>query len=177
MRVELEIPENVSVEVDRFDVTVEGPEGAVTRRLWYPDVTVETDDDQVVIESGAEDAKTNSTVGTFESHITNAIHGVTEGWEYEMEVFYSHFPMQVRVDGDDVVIENFLGEKAPRRTTIHGETEVTVDDEQIVLSGPSKDDVGQTAADIEQLTKVSGKDTRVFQDGVYITNKPAKGGA
>ncbi len=62
MRVELEIPENVTVEVDRFDVTVEGPEGAVTRRLWYPDVTVETDDDQVVIESGAEDAKTNSTV-------------------------------------------------------------------------------------------------------------------
>ncbi|MFU8867632.1 50S ribosomal protein L6 [Natronococcus sp.] len=177
MRVELEIPENVSVEVDHLDVTVDGPEGAVTRRLWYPDVTVEAEDDQVVIESDAEDAKTNATVGTFESHLKNAFHGVTEGWEYKMEVFYSHFPMQVRVDGDDVVIENFLGEKAPRRTTIHGETDVSVDDERLVLSGPNKEDVGQTAADIEQLTRVSGKDTRVFQDGVYITEKPAKGGA
>ena len=177
MRVELEIPENVSVEVDHLDVTVDGPEGTVTRRLWYPDVTVEAEDDHVVIESDAEDAKTNATVGTFESHLRNAFHGVTEGWEYKMEVFYSHFPMQVRVEGDEVVIENFLGEKAARRTTIHGDTEVSVDDERLVLSGPNKENVGQTAADIEQLTRVRGKDTRVFQDGVYITQKPQKGGA
>jgi large subunit ribosomal protein L6 len=104
-------------------------------------------------------------------------HGVTEGWEYEMEVFYSHFPMQVTVEGAEVVIENFLGEKAPRRTTIHGDTEVVVDDEELTVSGADKEAVGQTAADIEQLTKVSGKDTRVFQDGVYITAKPGKGGA
>ncbi|ELY45878.1 50S ribosomal protein L6 [Natronorubrum tibetense] len=177
MRVELEIPENVSVEIDHLDVTVDGPEGNVTRRLWYPDVSVELEDDTVAIESDNEDAKTNATVGTFESHVRNAFHGVTTGWEYKMEVFYSHFPMQVRVEGDDVVIENFLGEKAPRRTTIHGETDVSVDDERLVLSGPNKEDVGQTAADIEQLTRVNDKDTRVFQDGVYITEKPAKGGA
>ncbi len=176
MRVELEIPETVTVEKDHLDVTVDGPEGTVTRRLWYPDVTVEVENEQVVIESDDENAKTNATIGTFESHVKNAFHGVTEGWEYTMEVFYSHFPMQVRVDGDEVVIENFLGEKAPRRTTIHGETDVAVDDEVVTLSGPNKEDVGQTAADIEQLTKVSGKDTRVFQDGVYITKKPAKGG-
>ena len=177
MRVELEIPDEVTAEVDGLDLTVEGPEGAVTRRLWYPDVSVEVEDDHVVIESDAEDAKTNATVGTFESHVRNAFHGVVENWEYEMEVFYSHFPMQVRVDGGEVVIENFLGEKAPRRTTIHGDTDVSVDGETVRLSGPSKEDVGQTAADIEQLTKVKGKDIRVFQDGVYITRKPGKGGA
>ncbi|QRV14746.1 50S ribosomal protein L6 [Haloterrigena salifodinae] len=177
MRVELETPDNVTVEIDHLDVTVEGPEGSVTRRLWYPDVSVDVEGDTVVIESESEDAKTNATVGTFESHLTNAFHGVTEGWEYKMEVFYSHFPMQVRVEDDEVVIENFLGEKAARRTTIHGDTDVSVDDEALTLSGPNKEDVGQTAADIEQLTRVSGKDTRVFQDGVYITEKPATGGA
>ncbi|MFC7231197.1 50S ribosomal protein L6 [Saliphagus sp. GCM10025308] len=177
MRTELDIPDDVTAEVDHLDVTIEGPEGSVTRRLWYPDVTVDVDDDRVVIESETENAKTNATVGTFESHIRNAFHGVTEGWEYEMEVFYSHFPMQVRVEGEEVVIENFLGEKAPRRTTIHGDTEVNVDGEALTLSGPNKEHVGQTAADIEQLTKVKGKDTRVFQDGVYITQKPQKGGA
>ena len=176
-RVEIDIPENVTAEVDHLDVTIEGPEGSVTRRLWYPDVTVDVDDDAVVIESENTDAKTNATVGTFESHVRNAIQGVTDGWEYEMEVFYSHFPMQVRVEGEEVVIENFLGEKAPRRTTIHGDTQVDVDGEQLTLSGPNKEHVGQTAADIEQLTRVSGKDTRVFQDGVYITAKPQKGGA
>ncbi|WP_257298626.1 50S ribosomal protein L6 [Haloarchaeobius sp. FL176] len=177
MRVELDIPDDVTAEMDHLDLTVEGPNGSVTRRLWFPDITVSVEGDQVVVESDASDAKTNATVGTFESHITNMFHGVTDGWEYEMEVFYSHFPMKVQADGGEVVIENFLGEKAPRRTNIHGDTDVQVDGEELTLSGADKEAVGQTAADIEQLTRVSGKDTRVFQDGVYITKKPAKGGA
>ncbi len=176
-RVAIELSDEVSAEVDHLELTIDGPNGSVTRRLWYPDVTVEVEDNEVVIESDAEDAKTLSTVGTFESHVENMIHGVTDGWEYQMEVFYSHFPMQVRVEDGDVVIENFLGEKAARRTTIHGDTQVDVDEEIVTISGPDKEAVGQTAADIEQLTRVSGKDVRVFQDGVYITQKPSKGGA
>jgi len=170
-----EIPEEVSTETDHLELTVEGPNGSVTRRLWYPDITVDVEDGQVVIESDEDDAKTMSTIGTFESHIQNMFHGVTEGWEYEMEVFYSHFPMQVDVEGDEVLIENFLGERAPRRTTIHGDTDVEVDEEQITLRGPDIEAVGQTAADIEQLTSVPDKDIRVFQDGAYITAKPNRG--
>ena len=175
-RIEIELPEEVSAEVDHLDLTVEGPEGSVTRRLWYPDVSVSTESgdesDLVVIETDAEDAKTMSTLGTFESHVENMIHGVTEGWEYRMSVVYSHFPMQVDVEGDEIVIENFLGEQAPRRTPVRGDTEVRVDGEELTLSGPDKEAVGQTAADIEQLTRIKGKDPRVFQDGVYITEKP-----
>jgi len=85
--------------------------------------------------------------------------------------------MQVTVEGDEVVIENFLGETAPRRTEVHGDTDVEVDEEQVTLRGPDVEAVGQTAADIEQLTRVTDKDVRVFQDGVYITNKPNRGGA
>ncbi|WP_436925107.1 50S ribosomal protein L6 [Halosimplex amylolyticum] len=176
-RTELEIPDEVSAETDHLELTVEGPNGSVTRRLWYPDVSVSVEDGSVVIESDADDAKTMSTLGTFESHVRNMFHGVTDGWEYEMEVFYSHFPMQVDVDGEEVVIENFLGERAPRRTEIHGDTEVQVEEEQITLRGPDVEAVGQTAADIEQLTRVPDKDVRVFQDGVYITQKPTRGDA
>lgn len=171
-RIALEIPSDVTARQDRFDLTVAGPEGEVTRRLWYPDVSVSVTDDSVVIESDRSDAKASAVMGTFESHVRNLFHGVTEGWEYEMEIVYSHFPMQVRVEGDEVVIENFLGERAPRRTTIHGDTDVAIDNERVTLSGPDKEAVGQTAADIEQLTIISDKDTRVFQDGVYITQKP-----
>jgi len=176
-RIEIELPGDVSAEVDHLDLTVSGPNGSVTRRLWYPDVAVAVEDDAVVVETDVDDAKTNSTVGTFESHVENMIHGVTEGWEYEMEVFYSHFPMQVRVEDAEVLIENFLGEKAPRRTPVHGDTEVEVSEEQVTLRGPDIEDVGQTAADIEQLTRVTEKDVRVFQDGVYITAKPSRGDA
>ena len=163
--------------MDHLELTVEGPNGSVTRRLWYPDVSVDVEDDEVVIESDEDDAKTRATVGTFESHVDNMFYGVTEGWEYKMEMFYSHFPMQVSAQGEEDVIQNFLGEKAPRRTQVRGDTDVEVDGEDVTLSGPSIEDVGQTAADIEQLTRVTDKDTRVFQDGVYIVEKPAKGGA
>jgi len=189
-RATIELPDEVSATLSHFDLTVEGPNGSVTRRLWYPDVTVRVDRvesededgdpvevDAVVVESEEEGAKTTATVGTFESHVENMVHGVTEGWEYHMEVFYSHFPMQVRVEGDEVVISNFLGERSPRRTPVRGDTEVEVDGEEITLRGPSIEDVGQTAADIEQLTRITDKDTRVFQDGVYITQKPNRGGA
>jgi LSU ribosomal protein L6P len=173
--VEIEIPDDVSAETDHLELIVEGPNGSVTRRLWYPDIDVSVDGGAVVIASENEDAKTNATVGTFESHVSNMVHGVTEGWEYTMEVYYAHFPMQVTVDGDEVVIENFLGEKAARRAPIRGDTDVQVDGETVRLSGSDKEAVGQTAADIEQLTKVTDKDTRVFQDGVYIVEKPTGG--
>ncbi|WP_435115075.1 50S ribosomal protein L6 [Halolamina sp. C58] len=172
-RTELTIPDDVSAELDHLDLTVEGPNGSVTRRLWYPDVDVSVEDGSVVITAPEDsDANTRATVGTFESHVRNMFHGVTEGWTYEMEVFYAHFPMQVEVQGEEIVIENFLGERAPRRTPIRGDTQVEVDGEQLTLSGSDKEAVGQTAADIEQLTRVSDKDNRVFQDGVYITQKP-----
>jgi large subunit ribosomal protein L6 len=188
-RVTIEVPEEVTATVDHLDLTVEGPEGSVTRRLWYPSISVTVEDvevegeaddgttetvEAVVVASEEDDAKTAATMGTFESHVRNMLHGVTDGWVYEMEVFYAHFPMQVDVEGDHVVISNFLGEKSPRRTPIRGDTDVEIDGEKIRLSGPNKEDVGQTAADIEQLTRVTDKDTRVFQDGVYITSKPGK---
>ena len=176
-RTELPIPEDVTAETDHLDLEVEGPNGSVSRRLWYPDVSVSVEDRTVVIESDEDDAKTMSTLGTFESHVRNMFHGVTEGWEHELEVFSSHFPMQVNVEGDEVLIENFLGERAPRRTEIHGDTEVDVAEEEVTVRGPDIEAVGQTAADIEQLTRVTDKDIRVFQDGVYITAKPSRGDA
>jgi large subunit ribosomal protein L6 len=174
-RTEIELPDDVTARTDHLDLTVEGPDGSVQRRLWYPDIDVSVADGHVVVASDVEDRETTATMGTFESHIRNAIHGVTEGWSYEMEVFYAHFPMQVEVENGEVVIENFLGEQAPRRTEVRGDTEVEIDGEEITLRGPDKEDVGQTAAAIEQLTRVTDKDTRVFQDGVYITAKPSGG--
>ncbi|MEE9490489.1 MAG: 50S ribosomal protein L6, partial [Thermoplasmata archaeon] len=42
----------------------------------------------------------------------------------------------------------------------------------VILKGNNKEDVGQSAANIEQATKIRGLDPRVFQDGVYVTEKP-----
>lgn len=168
----IEIPDAVEVSRDDETVTVEGPQGTVERTFSYPGIDVALEDGAVVFRSDDDRRSTDATIGTFESQIENAFHGVTEGFEYEMAVLYSHFPMQVTVQGDEVEVDNFLGEQHPRRAGIRGDTEVEVQDEEIVLRGPDREDVGQTAANIEQLTYINEKDIRVFQDGIYITRKP-----
>jgi large subunit ribosomal protein L6 len=51
------------------------------------------------------------------------------------------------------------------------DTKVTVVGEDVLVQGPSLEDVSQTAANIELSTKMKGKDQRVFLDGLYIYSK------
>lgn len=50
-------------------------------------------------------------LGTIVAHIRNMINGVTKGYEYKLAIVYSHFPMNVKVEGNKIMITNFLGEK------------------------------------------------------------------
>lgn len=123
----------------------------------------------VVINTGR--AKHRALMGTFGAHIRNMVHGVTEGFECNMKIVYAHFPIKASVKGDTFVIENFLGEKHPRRADIVGKTKVVVKGDQVVVSGLEIEEVGQTAANIERATKIRRLDPRIFQDGIYITKK------
>ena len=106
-----------------------------------------------------------------DSHIRNMITGVTKGFTYKMKIIFTHFPIQVNVEGDKVVIRNFLGERAPRVAKILPGVKVEVQKEDVLVKGIDIEAVGQTAANIEQATKVKGKDIRVFLDGIYIYEK------
>jgi large subunit ribosomal protein L6 len=99
------------------------------------------------------------------------IKGVTQGYECQMKTVFSHFPIKTSVDGNQLVIQNFLGERFARRAEILENIKVEVKGEIIILTGIDKEKVGQTAANIERATKVKNRDIRVFQDGIYITKR------
>jgi large subunit ribosomal protein L6 len=82
--------------------------------------------------------------------------------------------MNVKVQGDKFVIDNFLGEKYPRKAKILKNVTVEVKGQDVTLKGIDKEIVSQTAAIIEQITKITNRDLRVFQDGIYITEKDGK---
>lgn len=169
----VDLPEGVSVSVDDdATVTVEGPESSQSRRLFHTDIEIEVEDDEVVVFAQPARKRVAALVGTFTGHIRNMVNGAAEPFEAALKVVSSHFPIKARVEGDEVVIDNFLGEKAPRRAEILGETEVRVEGEDVTVTGPNKEHVGQTAVNIEAATSTSGYDPRVFQDGIYITKKP-----
>ena len=97
--------------------------------------------------------------------------GVTNGFEYEMKIVHSHFPIKTSVKGDTFVIENFLGERSPRKAKILGDTKIQVKGNDVLVTGTDLEKVSQTAANIERATVIKGFDSRVFQDGIYITKK------
>ena len=110
-------------------------------------------------------------VGTVCAHIRNMIKGVTKGFTYKLKIVYAHFPISVKVEGDKILIENFLGERAPRVAKIVGNTKVIVKKDDVILQGINIEEVGQTAANIEQATKIKNKDPRKFLDGIYVYEK------
>jgi len=63
------------------------------------------------------------------------ITGVTKGYESKMKIVYSHFPIQIKTEGNKVIIGNFLGEKKARKANILGNTKVTIKGDQVILNG------------------------------------------
>ncbi len=171
---EIEVPEKVHVTLDGGIVKVKGPQGEISKRLSHPRVKLEMKGKHVVVSSEMPRKKEKALVGTYGAHIRNMFVGATKGFEYKMKIVYAHFPIKTVVKGDTFVIDNFLGEKSPRKTKILGDTKVTIKGDQVLLNGPNVEDVGQTAANIERATKIKGFDPRVFQDGIYIIEKPGR---
>ena len=171
IREELEIPEGVEVIIKNNEVSVKGPNGEDSRVFTYSNVSINKNDDVVILETAFPKKKDKAMIGTTKAHINNMIKGVTDGFEYHMKIVFAHFPMTVKVNGDKVVIDNFLGEKHPRNAKIVGSAKVAVKGDEVTITGINKEHVGQTMANLEQATKIKGRDPRVFQDGIYLTSK------
>ncbi|MEM2934475.1 MAG: 50S ribosomal protein L6 [Methanocellales archaeon] len=168
----VKIPQNVNVYIEGKFIRVTGPRGELKRELWSPVVSIRKQDSNIIIESSDKRRKARAIIGTLASHISNMMKGVVEGFECRLKIVYAHFPIQVKIEGDKVLIINFLGEKRPRMAQIVGkETKVKITSDEVIVTGIDKEAVGQTAANIEQTTRIKGYDPRVFQDGIYITVK------
>lgn len=165
------IPEGVQVEIAGGTVTVQKGDVRLSRSLDDSRIRLRREGAEVLVESPLPRKREKALAGTFASHIQNMVRGVGEGFTYTMRVVYAHFPVKVSVQGDAVVIENFLGERHPRHAQIRGTTRVAVKGDTLTIQGPDVEAVGQTAANVEQATRIRRKDPRVFQDGIYLVSK------
>jgi len=171
---EIEIPAGLEVSVNGDTVKVKGPKGEISKKLKLDFIGLEKKDNKVLLTS-KENRKFNKAVlGAAKAKIDNMINGVTNGVTYKMKIVYSHFPMSAKVGGDKLVIDNFLGEKYPRKAPLLTNVTVEVKGQDVTVKGIDKEFVSQTAASIEQTTRIKGRDLRVFQDGIYITEKNGK---
>ncbi len=160
--VELKVPEGVTVKVDGTTVEVTGPKGSVKKEFKGRGLKISVENGKVEV-----DALDKALINTMKAHIRNLIKGVQEGFTKKMVIRYSHFPIKVSVKGNDLVIENFLGERVPRKAYILDGVKVSVKGQNLTVEGVDLEAVSQTAANIREATKIRNKDVRIFQDGIY----------
>ena len=167
----VELPEGVTVTVSGSAVSVKGPKGELRRDFGSDKISIAQAAGALVVSFKFPRKKDKALMGSILAHLRNMVTGVTDGFRYSLRVYYSHFPMNVEVQGDKVIIKNFLGEKHPRQSQIVGTAKVTVKGQDITVEGIDKEDVGQTAANLVLATKIKKRDPRVFQDGIFVAEK------
>jgi large subunit ribosomal protein L6 len=172
-KVELALPAGVKVEVQGRTLTAQGPLGKVVRPFPADVLHLSSGHGKLVLELGlpVHRKQSRALLRTWVAHLENITAGLTQGFVARLKVVAAHFPMKVSVKGDELVIENFLGEKYPRSIRLVAGTTAKVDGEFVVVEGFDIEHVGQSAAAIERTTRIRDYDPRVFQDGIYLVER------
>ena len=169
---EIDIPVNVKVRMEGNTFIVDGKLGTLRKDITKLPISVDLKDKKLVIRPPGTRKKDLAMTNTAKSIIQSMIKGVESGFTYKLKVVYAHFPISVKTKGKEIHVENYFGERAPRVSHIVGDTtKVNVIGEDVIVQGPSLEEVSQTAANIEFSTKLKGKDQRVFLDGLYIYSR------
>ncbi len=167
------LPKGVSVSVSEGRLRAKGPLGSVERPFPSDAIGLHVAGGNVTLELRlpAHRKKSQALLKTWAAHLRNITQGLTRGVEARMKVVAAHFPMKVQVRGEELVIENFLGEKHPRATQLVPGTKAQVEGDIVTLTGHDLEQVGQSAANIERVTRIRDYDPRVFQDGIYLIER------
>jgi len=169
---EVVIPDGIRVSLENPNiVVVTGPLGTVKKDFSKVPIEFEIKDNKIRYKIYMKGRKGYALINTISSIIKNLFTGVTKGFTYKMKIYYRHFPMSVEVQGNKVIIKNFMGERGVRRAKIIGDTKVKVSGDTVYIYGLSKEDIGLTAANITAACKIKDKDPRVFLDGIYLYSK------
>jgi large subunit ribosomal protein L6 len=144
------------------------------KEVFHPMINISVKDDNIVLSTKKDNRSLKKIFNSFVSHINNLLSGLQEPFVYKLKICGSHFPITVKVEGKDIYISNYLGEKKPRKCKIVGDANVKVQGDIIIVESTNKEHAGMTAGIIEKTSQVRMHDRRVFQDGIYIIEKVGK---
>ena len=172
--VEIEIPDGVEANLEGNNFTIKGKEGELKRKFYAPSLEFKIEKNKIIVGNKNSTKREKKMMNTITAHLKNMIKGVQKKFEIKLKICFAHFPITVVVQGEIALIKNFLGEKNPRKCKIRKGAEVEVKGQEIIVKAIDREIAGQTAANFEKATWIRMRDRRVFQDGIFITNKAGK---
>ena len=167
------LPEGVTVDVRPEDVAVKGPRGELSQK-YSRDVSVEVNDNLVVVRRKDETKVSKSMHGLYRNLIRNMVTGVSEGFTKTLVI--NGVGYRAEVQGNVLVLN--LGYSNPVEYPIPEALSITCDGPtKIIVSGNDKQQVGQVAAEIRSVRPpepYKGKGVR-YEDE-YVRRKVGKAG-
>lgn len=165
------VPKNVAVKIEQGKVIVKGPKAELQREFPSKVIEAVISNEKIEVKPKNKTAFARMLAGTYTSHIKNMVAGVQNHFIYTLKIVFTHFPITVAISGTELQVQNFLGEKKARKVTIPSGVKVSVQNDLIKIESADLELAGKTATLIETATRITGRDRRVFQDGIYITQK------
>ena len=164
----VEVPKDIHVTIDGHLLKLTRAGNIVEKELSYP---AKHEGDKLIISHEKPTKNVKKLIKSSTAHIRNMIRGLENKYVYKMQICAVHFPMTVAIKGQELIIKNFLGEVKERKAKILPGVNLKIEKEIIFIESHDKEKAGQTAANIETATTINNRDRRVFQDGIYITEK------
>ena len=167
------VPEKVDVTIDGSTVTAKGPKGELTRS-FQPVINIAREGDDLVCTPANETREANALWGLTRTLISNMVVGVSEGFSKKLELVGVGY--RAALKGKDLEMQ--LGFSHPVLVEApEGITFEVPSQTEIIVSGPSKETVGQVAANIRKWRKpepYKGKGIRY--EGEHVRRKVGKAG-
>jgi large subunit ribosomal protein L6 len=166
------LPSGVTITVDPDTITVAGSKGTLTQ-FTMPEVTVKQEGDQVIVTRANDEPKVRAKHGLMRALLANMVAGVSTGFSKKLEINGVGF--RVALAGQDLKMQLGFSHEVvyhlPQGIT------ATVEQNTITVSGISKQQVGQVAAEIRALKKPEPyKGKGIKYAGERIIRKSGKSG-
>lgn len=172
-RLPISVPAGVEVKIDGNLVAIKGAKGELTHEVAAP-ITVALEDGVLTVSRPNDERASRSLHGLTRTLIQNMIVGVTEGYSKKLEIVGTGY--RVMAKGSD--LEFALGYSHPINIKApEGITFAVEGNNKLTVTGISKQQVGQVAANIRGLRKpdpYKGKGVRY--EGEQIRRKVGKAG-
>lgn len=167
------VPSGVNVNVEKNHVTVEGPRGRLERSL-PAQIAIKLEDGQVLCERPSDGREHRALHGLTRSLVANMVAGVSTGFRKELELVGVGYRAQKQ--GEELVLT--LGFSHPVRfRPPQGIAVEVADPTHFAVTGISKEEVGQVAADLRKLRPPEPyKGKGVMYRGERVRRKPGKSG-
>ena len=174
------IPAGVTITVDDQpnggNITVAGPKGTLTQ-FTMPGVTVTQEDGQLVVTRENDEAMNRARHGLMRALINNMVQGVTTGFSKKLEINGVGYRVAQANVGSAAGLKLNLGFSHDVNFALPAGITAAVEQNTITISGISKQQVGQIAAEIRALKKPEPyKGKGIKYEGERIIRKSGKSG-